>query len=100
MEYEYDVEEEVDDDEIEGTNNRLPLGTFKLRPSGFRLPPTVYVDYPSDLNMLRTDVGYLEELGHRILNYKCSWERNCIKNAFHRAGFSNSESMYLLVIVL
>ena len=88
-------EEEVDDDEVEASDTQLPAGTFKLRPSGFRLPPTVYVDYPVDLNVLRTDIGYLEDLGNRVLHYKCAWERNCIKNGFHRAGFENSDGTVL-----
>ncbi|GMH62015.1 hypothetical protein TrST_g14158 [Triparma strigata] len=57
--------------------------------------PGIYFDYPSTLRTLgitRDDQGsgsdfYVEELGGRKIFYKCNWERNCIKNAFNRAGF-------------
>jgi len=91
------VEDDGEDDEVE-VGNKLPMGTFKVRPSGFKgLPPTVFIDYPSDLGITRTDIGYVEPIGNRTLHFKCAWERNCIKNCFQRAGFSknDSESLHL-----
>jgi hypothetical protein len=85
------VEDDGDDDEVE--IEKLPPGTFKVRPSGFKgLPPTVYVDYPADLEEIRTDIGSVELLGNRILHFKCAWERTCIKNCFQRAGFVKGDS--------
>ena len=57
--------------------------------------PGIYFDYPGTLRELgitrdRQGAGadfYVEELGNRKIFYKCNWERNCIKNAFNRAGF-------------
>ena len=88
------------DDDNEKEEQLLPCGTFKLRPSGFKgLPPTVYVDYPSDLGIIRTDTGYIEPVGKRFLHYKCAWERNCIKNGFQRAGFSKSDGTFLFLAI-
>ncbi|GMH62764.1 hypothetical protein TrRE_jg1675 [Triparma retinervis] len=57
--------------------------------------PGIYFDYPEllrELGIVRDEQGagadfYVEELGNRKIFYKCNWERNCIKNAFTRAGF-------------
>ena len=40
--------------------------------------------------MVREDISELEVLGKRKLRYQTHWERNCIKNAFHRAGYDRS----------
>ena len=103
-----DVDSEHEEDDNDKEELMLPSGTFKLRPSGFKgLPPTVYVDYPSDLGIIRTDIGFIEPIGKRVLHYKCAWERNCIKNGFQRAGFLKSDVIlevkylgFVLVIVL
>mmetsp|Transcript_9416 Transcript_9416/g.35254 ORF Transcript_9416/g.35254 Transcript_9416/m.35254 type:complete len:854 (-) Transcript_9416:251-2812(-) len=51
---------------------------------------TIFFEYPPALNVSRLDQPvYSEELGRsQRLVYKCYWERNCIKNAFIRAGFA------------
>ena len=94
------VELEENDDE-EDLSDRLPPGTFKVRPSGFKgLPPTVYVDYPADIGLVRTDIGYIEPIGNRFLHFRCAWERNCIKNGFQRAGFVKEDSKLLITVGL
>ena len=57
--------------------------------------PAIYFDYPLVLRELgiNREVGhpgsdfYVEDLKGRKIFYKCVWERNCVKNAFVRAGF-------------
>ena len=66
-----------------------PPDMVRLRPSNFRnIPDTVFIEYPPELNIKRNDVSHLENLGKRSLGYASHWERICIRNAFHRAGFS------------
>ena len=51
-------------------------------------PGTVYFSYPKDVKTRRTGgAPVAEPLGQRKLNYRCTWERNCVKNAFTLAGF-------------
>jgi hypothetical protein len=93
----FDDDDADDDDEINHDDHideslssyrDPPEGHIHLRPSNFRiLPPTVFFEYPPELNIQRKDIGYIEPLGNtRSLVYGCHWERNCIKNAFKRAG--------------
>lgn len=69
-----------------------PEGHWRMRPSAFRgLPASVFFEYPPELGLQREDESYLEPTGDaRVLEYSCHWERNCIKNAFRRAGFVRS----------
>lgn len=88
----YDPDDEPDEDEVEVVGKEIQEGTFKIRPSGFRcVPPTVYVDYPPDLGIVRNDIYAIEPLKARVLHFKCHWERICIKNGFQRAGFVKSD---------
>ena len=50
---------------------------------------TVYFPYPQkDVNLERSGpLPVAADLGARRLAYRCTWERNCIKNAFGLAGF-------------
>ena len=52
-------------------------------------PATVYFAYPPrDVKLTRGGAPpRTEALGTRRLNYRCTWERNCVKNAFSLAGF-------------
>jgi len=79
-------EEEVEDDEPLET----APGEVRLVPSLFRgRAPTIFFEYPENLRLTRRAMPhFVEPLGRgRRLVYKCHWERNCIKNAFTRAGF-------------
>ncbi|CAM9199248.1 unnamed protein product [Chrysoparadoxa australica] len=69
-------------------------GAVKLQPSLFRdRPPTVFFDYPKELNMTRAAEGSVTEpLGPRKLRFKTYWERNSVKNAFLGAGFIRTKS--------
>lgn len=69
-------------------------GEVKLVPSMFPdRPPTVFFEYPKELGMARFDNVYFSEpLGGRRLLFKSHWERNSVKNAFYRAGFSRTRS--------
>jgi len=50
---------------------------------------TVYFPYPQkDVHLERSGpLPVAADLGARRLAYRCTWERNCIKNAFGLAGF-------------
>lgn len=69
-------------------------GEVKLVASMFPdRPPTVFFEYPKELTMARFDNSYYTEpLGGRRLLFKTHWERNSVKNAFFRAGFSRTRS--------
>ncbi|CAN0411606.1 unnamed protein product, partial [Ectocarpus sp. 12 AP-2014] len=69
-------------------------GEVKLVPSMFPdRSPTVFFEYPKELGMARfNNVYFSEPLGPRRLLFKCHWERNSVKNAFFRAGFSRTRS--------
>ncbi|GMH51208.1 hypothetical protein TL16_g00962 [Triparma laevis f. inornata] len=93
-----DDEDYGEEDEDEKSVDPLePVrGEVRCVPSLFpHRVPGIYFDYPSTLRTLgitRDNQGagsdfYVEELGGRKIFYKCNWERNCIKNAFNRAGF-------------
>lgn len=90
-------EDDVDDDEEESGHRDPPIGHVRLRPSQFvGIPSTVslnfavllcmegplfvsscqvFVEYPRELGIRRTDVSVLEALGSRKLFYNCYWER-------------------------
>lgn len=82
-----DTDEDTDPVEVP----QLVSGFVKMRPSAFRrIPATIFVDYPCDLLIRRDDVGEIVALGNRKLVFRSHWERICIRNAFHRAGFTKS----------
>ena len=90
-----DNDEDGDDDDGDADDPLEPIpGEVKLVPSMFPdRPPTVFFEYPKELGMARFDnVCYSEPLGSRRLLFKCHWERNSVKNAFYRAGFSRTKS--------
>ncbi|OQR93883.1 tubulin polyglutamylase [Achlya hypogyna] len=66
--------------------------TLKLQISRFPgRAPTICFDYPADLGVVRMyppGVATTEVVSetHPVF-FKCYWERNCVKNAFVRAGF-------------
>jgi tubulin polyglutamylase TTLL4 len=94
---ENDDDNDEDDDEEEETYRDPPEGFVRLRPSMFRnLPSTVFFEYPPELALKRMDASVLEPLEHRKLGYDCYWMRNCIKNAFLRAGFEKSEKNWTI----
>ncbi|CAM9806442.1 unnamed protein product, partial [Laminaria digitata] len=86
-------DDDDDDDDADDPLEPIP-GEVKLVPSMFPdRPPTVFFEYPKELGMARFDnVCYSEPLGSRRLLFKCHWERNSVKNAFYRAGFSRTKS--------
>lgn len=87
----------VGDDVDSGDEDPLePIsGEVKLVPSMFPdRPPTVFFEYPKELGIVRFDNEYYSEpLGGRRLLFKTHWERNSVKNAFFRAGFSRTRSL-------
>lgn len=90
-----DIDDDDDDDDDDADDPLEPIpGEVKLVPSMFPdRPPTVFFEYPKELGMARFDnVCYSEPLGSRRLLFKCHWERNSVKNAFYRAGFSRTKS--------
>lgn len=72
------------------------LGEVKLVPSIFPdRPPTVFFEYPKELGMTRSENAFFTEpLGDRRLLFKTHWERNSVKNAFFRAGFTRTTSTF------
>lgn len=96
MEFERTIEEGFNKGIQRGNveaNIRDPPGEYvRLRPSQFNgIPATVFFEYPAYLLRQRDDVSSLELLGKRKLRFQTYWERNCIKNAFLRAGFERSD---------
>ena len=89
-------EEEIGLEEEQGVDEEIsayrdpPEGFIRLRPSKCAtLPPTVFFEYPPELRIKRSDRSYLAPMSSLgTLEYSCHWERNCVKNAFLRAGFS------------
>ena len=86
--------EDDDDDDEEVTRYRdPPEGQVRLRPSRFRgIPATVFIDYPPELGVRRSDTSVLVDLGEgpkrKRMQYSSYWERMCVRNAFLRAGFA------------
>ncbi|CAN0447221.1 unnamed protein product, partial [Discosporangium mesarthrocarpum] len=70
-------------------------GEVKLVPSMFPdRAPTVFFEYPKELGITRIDNKYFTQpLGGRKLLFKSHWERNSVKNAFLRAGFTRTRSI-------
>ena len=61
---------------------------LRLKPSLFAdREPTIYFDYSKELGEQRSDFFIIQPLNARKLVYQTKWERNCVKNAFSRAGF-------------
>lgn len=91
-------DDDGDDDDNDDNYADDPLepipGEVKLVPSMFPdRPPTVFFEYPKELGLVRCDNAYFSEpLGGRRLLFKSHWERNSVKNAFFRAGFSRTKS--------
>lgn len=44
------------------------------------------------MNIVRGGPRIMQELSARKLVYLTNWERNCVKNAFSRAGFERTKS--------
>ena len=85
-----ELAEEEGDEEKEIVEVDVPLGFVRMRPSKFNfIPASVFFEYPKELNMVRKDVSTIDKMGRKSLNYSCQWGRNCIKNAFKRAGFND-----------
>lgn len=91
-----DSDDNSQDDSSDDADDPLePIqGEVKLVPSMFPdRPPTVFFEYPKELGMARfNNVYFSEPLGARRLLFKSHWERNSVKNAFFRAGFSRTRS--------
>ena len=88
-----DEDGEDDEEEEELVYNPAPEGHCKLRPSNWKnILSTVFVDYPPELGRVRDDISVIEPLGARKLQYRSHWERVCIKNAFHRSGFTKTST--------
>ncbi|KAJ8601936.1 hypothetical protein CTAYLR_004451 [Chrysophaeum taylorii] len=70
-------------------SNKAPTGRLvSMCASLWARPSTVYFAYPRDVNVSRSgEAPRLEGLEGRRLNYRCAWERNCVKKAFACAGF-------------
>ena len=87
-------ESDADDDESEKKAAPFrdpPEGQVRMRPSSYNnIPSTVFIEYPPELKIRRTDTNVLEKLGKRQLCYTSHWERICIRNAFVRAGFEKT----------
>lgn len=90
-----DGDESDDDSDTDDPLEPIP-GEVKLVPSIFPdRPPTVFFEYPKELGMTRFDNAYFTEpLGDRRLLFKTHWERNSVKNAFFRAGFTRTTSTF------
>ncbi|KAF0683455.1 Aste57867_24489 [Aphanomyces stellatus] len=82
-------DEEEEDDEI-APESQTP--SMRVQHSRFpNRPPIVCFDYPADLDVTREvpDGVVVEEIeanAATAVYFKSYWERNCIKNAFFRAG--------------
>jgi hypothetical protein len=88
--------EEEGDDEKEVVEVDVPIGFVRMRPSKFKyIPASVFFEYPKELHMLRKDISTVEKMGRKSLNYSCQWGRNCIKNAFTRAGTWRDRDLHL-----
>eukprot|EP01041_Mallomonas_annulata_P013638 gene13638-28958_t len=84
-----------DDDDEESEFRDPPIGYIRLRPSQFsNIPSTVFFEYPQELNIKREDLSVLEPIGSRRLLFTSHWERICVRNAFHRAGFIRNDKQW------
>ena len=77
------------DNDVEDEYRDPPVNYIRFRPSAFKaIPPTVFIEYPPELKIKRTDANVLELQKKKKLCYKSPfYDRICIKNAFKRAGF-------------
>ena len=85
-----------DEDEPEDPDDNDPLepvaGQVRLCMSLFEgCTPTIFFDYPKELNIPRHQYFAVQKLSSRKLIYFSKWERNCVKNAFARAGFDRTD---------
>ncbi|CAK4484573.1 unnamed protein product [Aphanomyces euteiches] len=84
-----DGEDEEEEDEVD-IAPEIQQQSMKIMHSRYpNRPPVVCFDYPSDLNVKRSypDGVVVQDVDMRVsIFFKCYWERNCIKNAFYRAG--------------
>ena len=94
-----EAEDRSDDEtEVASEPTRLyrdpPVGYIRLRPSNFKLlPSTIFFEYPPELGIVRQDDSQLEYCEkHLRFEYASHWERNCIKNAFRRAGMDRTDT--------
>lgn len=97
--YDDDDDDDDEDQTIESLNNVRdpPIGYYRFRPSQYNnILPTIFIEYPVDLNKLRKDVSFLEPVQNRKLNYRCYWERHCLKGSFVRNAFHKSEKNWTL----
>jgi tubulin polyglutamylase TTLL4 len=91
-------DDDIQDEDREENEVDPPEGFIRIRPSKFKLiPATVFVEYPTGLGMVRADRSALESLRDKELHYQCQWARNCIKNAFTRAGFTDSSDKWTVM---
>lgn len=90
-----DLDDKSEDgvDEIVSSYRDPPDGHYRVRPSSFQgIPPTIFFEYPPELGLKRQDdSNIVPKTDGQALEYSCHWERNCIKNAFKRAGFQRTE---------
>lgn len=95
-------EEEEESDNVsqeEVCNNRdAPEGFLHLLKSQFNLPPTVFVEYPSNLNLRRQISSALEHSFAAIEPQqrqfcKLYWKRICIENVFNKIGFKKTKNL-------
>ncbi|OQS06568.1 tubulin polyglutamylase [Thraustotheca clavata] len=89
-----DLVEDVDDDEVVAPQPPSTQNRTQMKIQFSRFPnriPTICFDYPSDLQVSRQHSPGINttEISSETnpVFFKCYWERNCVKNAFVRAGF-------------
>lgn len=76
-----DADTPDDDEDEEEEEEEIAPGMVRLVPSLFPgRTPTIYFDYPKDLQLTRETQSLVQPLKSRKLLFKCHWERNCVKN--------------------
>jgi len=82
-------EDEDEEQEEPDTDPLEPVaGQVRLAPSVFNgRQPTIFFDYPPELGETRQAPFVVQPLNARKMAFTTKWERNCVKNAFARAGF-------------
>lgn len=87
--------EDGSDEEEESSYMDPPSGFIRVRPSKFaNIPSTIFIEYPPELGIRRSDRSILEANAHRKLAFTSYWERICVRNAFFRAGFVKSDTCW------